>query len=407
MKRAPSLRSRLLVLVGGGLLALLLAQYISMVLMISDHEDEIVDSVLSEQMQYSMHLYQQAGQAPQFHVPHVNFYVFRASKPDANIPLEFLRYGPGNHEIKIGQTEYHLVVHDEKGMRFLLSYDVQQYEDRIEALLALMGLAFVFSAILAVYGIHWLSGRALRNLTNLAEAVHKQEDAPFSREGMEAEVGALATALDDYRARQTLILERERDFSGHLSHELRTPLSVVRARAEVLGLQYPEDRRLQQSAGEIIAAADRMRNMIEQLLRLARRTRAPQRERVKLNEMIDRIWRDLAQTGNSQTSLQNHVPLAAFVFADPLLLELILRNALANARQHADGAELHVDFDAQQLLIEDYSAGHVVLPLSMTEEGEGLGLVILRQACSLLGWSCQITTLPTGTRIALHMSQEC
>jgi signal transduction histidine kinase len=221
---------------------------------------------------------------------------------------------------------------------------------------------------------------------------------------MEAEVYALATALDDYRARQTLLLERERDFSGHLSHELRTPLSVVRGQAELMARQYPQDSNLQQRTADITAQVERMRLMIEQLLRLARRTLAPRREDVPLRPLVERIWRDLAHDSSSRTQLANQLSESVTIKADPLLLELILRNALANARLHADGAELRVSFDSHELCIEDFNPERLSSPLPDNEGSEGLGLSILRRACGLLGWSCDLQELPTGLRLSIGIA---
>lgn len=403
-KRTPGLRSRLLVLVGGGLLGLMLGQYAATALVMNEREEEMIDALLVEQLQYSMQLYHQAGKVLTPNVPRMTFYSFPVNRPGAEVPPDFLAFGPGSHEVDIGETEYHFVVHDEDGQRFLLAYDVEQYEENFTELMAVLGISFLLSVAVSLSGIYWLSGKALSSLLRLDDAVRRQSPEPFVQEDMEAEVLALAEALDGFRARQTLLLEREREFSGHLSHELRTPLSVVRGQAELTALQYPDDERLQARAAEIMAQADRMRVMIEQLLRLARSTKVPVREAVSLHALVERIWSDLTQTGSSRTVLSNRIADGARVIADPLLLELILRNALSNARLHADGAELRLSFDHDTLVIEDYAETAIPSPLPDTEGGsEGLGLGILRRACAALGWDCHFETLATGTRLSLHL----
>jgi signal transduction histidine kinase len=401
-KRTPGLRSRLLVLVGGGLLGLMLGQYAATALMMNEREEEMIDALLVEQIQYSMQLYHQAGKVLTPNVPRMTFYAYPVSAPGAEVPREFLAFGPGSHEVDIGDTEYHFVVHDEDDQRFLLAYDVEQYEENFTELMAVLGISFLMSVAVSLSGIYWLSGKALSSLLRLDNAVRSQSPGPFVQDDMEAEVLALAEALDGYRARQTLLLEREREFSGHLSHELRTPLSVVRGQAELTALQYPDDERLQARAAEIIAQADRMRGMIEQLLRLARSARVPVRETVTLQAMVERIWADLLQTGHSRTVLRNMIAADVRVVADPLLLELILRNALSNARLHADGAELRLSFDQDVLVIEDYAEAAAPSPLPVSDN-EGLGLAILRRACAVLGWECHFATLPTGTRLMLRL----
>ena len=56
------------------------------------------------------------------------------------------------------------------------------------------------------------------------------------------EVGQLAEALDDYAARLTEVVQRDREFNADVSHELRTPLAVIRGAAELL-LSQPGRRR--------------------------------------------------------------------------------------------------------------------------------------------------------------------
>lgn len=403
MKRAASLRVRLVVLVGGGLLALLLAQYVSTAMVLNEREEDMIDALLAEQMQYGMQLYNSKEKSLKPNIYGMAFYAFKVGHPGSDVPAVFLPYAQGNYEVDIGATEYHFLVHDENGVRFLVTYNAEAYENHFLELMVILGVAFLLSAVLAIIGIYWLSGRVLQNLTQLGAALHRADDKAFFHADMEAEVGAVAIALDNYRAHQTLLLERERDFSGYLSHELRTPLSVVRARAEIMAMQYPHESRLQTNSAEIIAAVDRMRAMIEQLLYLARHAYAPHREEVRLYDLVNRIWSDLAAAGGSQTSLLNSLPVDVVVVTDPLLLELILRNAFANARQHANGAELRVCFDDNRLVIEDFSEPALSVFELDGDDGGGLGLAILRRACAVLGWSCQITTLPTGTRLSLHI----
>lgn len=403
MRRVPGLRQRLVVLVGGGVVVLLLAAFLSTVFVLQERQDEMIDDILDEQMEYSLQLYRSLGHVPVLNVPYMQFYVAPAGRPAPGMPPEFAGLGPGDHEVQVGGRSFHLEVKDEGPRRFMLAYDVASHDAEFRELLGILGVASLLSGLAALAGISWLASHALHHLERLAGAVQRQDEAPFATPGMEREVAALATALDDYRARQSLLLAREQEFSGHLSHELRTPLSVVRAQAELIALQGGDDARLQGRAAEIMAQADRMRALIEQLLRLARRTRAPERVEVPLRALVERVWSDLAQASSSRTTLDDRVAPDAVVVADPLLLELILRNAVANARLHADGAVLTVRFEEGVLGIEDADPARAAAP-QLPEDGQGLGLAILRQACDRLGWGCELVATPTGTRLALRIA---
>lgn len=395
-----SLRRRLVILVGGGLLALLVAQYVATALVLDERQEDMIDAVLNEQMRYSLELYHKTGEAPELNVPHLTFYAWPNTAAPASIPLVFQKASIGNHEAFLGKTEYHFVVHEENGMRFLLAYNVEQIENEFAALLIILGIAFLLSASLAFAGIYWLSGKALNNLTQLSRAVRENKEKALAQPFMESEVYLLATALDDYRAKQALLLSREQEFSGYLSHELRTPLSVMRGQAEMLSLSVETAQK--NRALSIMAQADHMRALIEQLLHLARRTHHPQRTEIALLTLIERLWSALSLEQRSRTQLQCSIPSDYTLSADPLLVELILRNALANARLHADGAVLSVSLQQQTLIIEDYRSQ---LPdnenIPVSDENDGLGLTILKRACAAMSWSCEITSLPTGFRIAL------
>lgn len=403
MRPAPGLRQRLVVLVGGGVVLLLAAAFLSTALVLQERQEDMIDTVLDEQMEYSLALYRDLGHAPLPSVPSMQFYAAPVGRADPAMPREFAALGPGDHRLAAGGRTYHLEVKDAEGMRFVLAYDVARHDAEFRELLAILGVAALLSAAAALYGIAWLSRHALRQLEELAGAVQRQDDAALAAPGMEREVAALAAALDDYRARQALLLQREQEFSGHLSHELRTPLSVVRAQAELMQLQADDVARTQARAAAIMAQVDRMAALVEQLLRLARRTRAPERLQVPLRALVERVWADLAQTGSSRTTLDDQVPPEAAVVADPVLLELILRNALANARLHADGARLSVRFGDGLLEIEDSDPARAAAP-QLPEDGAGLGLSILRQACARLGWGCELAATPTGTRLSLRIA---
>lgn len=403
MAEAPSLRRRLVVLVGGGVILLLLAAYLSTAMVLEERQDDMIDAILDEQMAYSLQLYHSLGHAPVLNVPHMRFYAHaRGDVAAAGMPVAFAGLGLGDHELDVDGVPYHLEVVDAGGQRFVLAYDASGHERDFAELMVILGVAFLASAVVAVAGIAWLSRHALAHLERLAGAVRDPGEGALVEPGMEREVAALAAALDDYRARQALLLAREQEFSAQLSHELRTPLSVVRAQAELLQMSVPDARGRERAAG-IMAQVDRMGGLIEQLLRLARRTRAPERQPLPLRELVERIWSELALGGSSRTMLDNRVAADATVVADPLLLELVLRNALANARLHADGATLQVRCSGDVLEIEDSNAARDgVAPWSGA--GEGLGLSILRQACQRLGWGCTIAATATGTCLTLRLA---
>ncbi|MGH8492567.1 MAG: sensor histidine kinase [Moraxellaceae bacterium] len=404
MSPAVSLRARLMRLTAICLSLVLLSAFLGTALILNQREEALIDQLLDEQLEADIDQYTPDGGLGPVGVPRMQFYAFVPGQPDEKmLPAYFRDYGPGNHSVETDSTEYHFVIRDENGRRFLLAYDVEQYENSFTELMLILGAAFLVAMILSVSVIYVLGRRALSNIEKLAAAVQSPSEDAFVQPDMEAEVLALAGALDDYRARQSLLLEREQEFSAHLSHELRTPLSVVRAQAELIQMQHAADVVLSTRAVSIMDQVDRMRQLIEQLLRLARSQRSPERRAVPLRELVERIWSELAQSSVSATRLDNQLQAAQDVQADPLLLELILRNVMANARLHANGSLLSVSLDEKTLVLEDIGEELRVSQHAHSGNGQGIGLSILERASRLLGWGYAVTSTAKGTRVAITL----
>lgn len=401
-----SLRLRLIRLTAVCLSLILLSSFIATALILNEREEAFIDQLLDEQLTADIDQYSPDTGLALTSVPRMQFFAFTpGSEEEQLLPAYFRGYGPGNHSVDVADTEYHFVVRDEGGHRFLLSYDVEKYEDSFTGLMMTLGVAFIATMLLSVVVIYILGKRALRNIEALAAAVQRPTEEAFVRVGMEAEVLSLAAALDDYRARQALLLQREQEFSAHLSHELRTPLSVVRAQAELIQMQHADDGALMVRAAAIMEQVDRMRMLIEQLLRLARSQRSTERRAVPLHALVERVWAELVQSGKSATQLDNQLQLAQEVLADPLLLELILRNVMANARLHANGSVLTVALQEKTLILEDSEEGvGSRLAYEGNGSGQGIGLAILERACRLLGWGYSAERTAKGTRVAITLA---
>jgi signal transduction histidine kinase len=96
----------------------------------------------------------------------------------------------------------------------------------------------VFTLLSLVLG-WWSASRVMRPVSDLAHACDaypgsSSDPKPLAPHFPEDEVGELAKALDDYSARLTEVVQRDREFNADVSHELRTPLAVIRGATELL-----------------------------------------------------------------------------------------------------------------------------------------------------------------------------
>ena len=157
------------------------------------------------------------------------------------------------------------------------------------------------------------------------------------RVAAEAQVRALNDDLEERVQERTLALEvanRELEaFSYSVSHDLRAPLRsvgglsamLVEDHADELG---PDARGL---LGRIRAAAERMGELIDDLLGLARISRAEiRREDVDLGAIAARVASDLREADPGR-SVEFHIAEDLRASGDPRLLRVVLENLLGNA----------------------------------------------------------------------------
>lgn len=400
MSAPVSLRRKLLMLVGGGLVVLMLGQFIGTVSLIEEREEEIIDSILAEQMNYTLSLYRSYGRLLMPNVPHMRLYVL----PDdaaGRVPAEFRRLARGQHELIFEGKEFHVAIHDEADTRLILAYDVERHEERTSEVIAVLAASFLLGTVIVLLAIYWLSGRALAHLTALTSAVREgREDLPSGND-VEREVQVLTDALADYRRQQEQTLLHEREFSGQLSHELRTPLTVIRTHAELLALNAPES--MQPRLADIMRRVDGLRDLINGLLTLARARDHLQLSEVALLPAISKVWQDISlESGHSQP-WSGEIAASAVVRAEPVILDVLLRNALDNARRHG-GGEVSLRFDGDTLLIRDHGAPMPELNQRAEGEGRGLGMSILERAAEAIQAECHWQRLADGNCLAIRFT---
>ncbi len=144
---------------------------------------------------------------------------------------------------------------------------------------------FLVAGVIGGAGLALLAGlivarRAMEPIAELTDAAREIQATrdPGRRvptEGADDEVAELARtldgmllALDESRAEQEGMLERQREFVADASHELRTPLTSVLANLELLAETLDGESR--EAADAALRSSRRMRRLVQDLLLLAR-----------------------------------------------------------------------------------------------------------------------------------------
>ncbi len=234
---------------------------------------------------------------------------------------------------------------------------------KLVTLLLIGGPAALALACLAGYGV---AAGALRPVEAMrARAARISADEPGQRLPVPAtsdEVARLGATLNAMLARLEGAFARERRLLSDASHELRTPLAILKAELELAGGAERTEADLRVAIDSAREETDRLAQLAEDLLVLARSDQGglPLRiENVELAELLAHVRARHERRTPAPVVVEANGAGAAR--ADPVRLEQALGNLLENALRHGHGREVRIEAraaaDRVELHVLDSGAG--------------------------------------------------
>jgi heavy metal sensor kinase len=275
--------------------------------------------------------------------------------------------------------------------------------------------------LVACAGGAWLIGRALKPIQDLTAAASSigignlSERLPLPATG--DELDRLAGVLNGMLARLETAVKRLSQFAADASHELRTPLAVIRTTAELALRRARPSEAYRTALGEIAAESERMTQLVEDLLSLARSgTEAVQMPRavLDLRALVDGVSNELRPLAEArgvgiQTRLGED---AAFISGNRPALRRLFVILLDNALKYSpEGGEVLLRLSRERndvgsrvsVSIEDSGEGisaddlpHIFErfyrgdPARTRRNGAGLGLAIARSIAQAHGAEIEV-----------------
>ena len=325
-------------------------------------------------------------------------------------PLNWQQLATGVHDITEadadGKTKrYKLAVRREGGVISFLRYDVSRDElGKQQLLISVIGAVFLFGLLSLVLGL-WLSRKVLKPVSELANRLRDFRKAgkaePLAPHFADDEVGELAHALDEYSARLTAMVERDREFNSDVSHELRTPLAVISSTTELLQGSPDLTEKLSERLKRIERASRQATELIEALLLLSRaERRGPTRgETTEVGKVAaDVIESQRPQMRGKPLTIDLAVSAPVSVNAPASVLSVALTNLVGNAIKYTLEGSVRVEVGAGRIEVIDTGPGikpedaerlfqRGVRGEGAGGNGAGLGLAIVRRLCELYGWN--------------------
>ena len=135
-------------------------------------------------------------------------------------------------------------------------------------------LAGTSVALLGLAGGWWVSSRAIRPIGDISATATKIAAGDLSQRipvaGTASELGQLATVLNSTFARLEAAFANQARFTADASHELRTPVSVILSQTQSTLSRERSGAEYRETLEACQRAAQRMRQLTESLLQLAR-----------------------------------------------------------------------------------------------------------------------------------------
>jgi signal transduction histidine kinase len=154
------------------------------------------------------------------------------------------------------------------------------------------------------------------------------------------ELYVLSKTINDLLDRIENAVEREKQFTSDASHELRTPLTVLKGTLEVLIRKSRTQAEYEDKIKYSITEVNRLNNLVDQLLLLARFENQKQSlriEKVYLNALILDILTLYSGKINTKKITINHsFSKDYFIESDNYLVSIIISNIISNAIKYSE-----------------------------------------------------------------------
>ncbi|XKE93778.1 HAMP domain-containing protein [Metaplanococcus flavidus] len=311
----------------------------------------------------------------------------------------------------------------------LIAKSLSEVSGNLETLRLVLAAAVLLAMIPVIISGAVLAGivtKPIAALTNTMRSIQRSgnfQKLPVAEQSND-ELKQMGLTFNDMMALLEENYSKQEEFVSNASHELKTPLTIIGSYARLLERQGLDDEAVaKESIAAIRAETDRMKEMIEQLLLIARRNEtAPEIKKVELGSFLNETISAFNQSYERDFLLEvEKEPL--IVRTDAVKLKQLLYILLDNARKYSsDRIEVIAKAEGTTIIqIKDYGYGipKDSLPYvfdrfyrvdkARTREtgGVGLGLSLAAHLAELLDLRLEIESIEDlGTTVSVIFSSN-
>lgn len=316
-------------------------------------------------------------------------------------------------------------------------FPLMQVSNSLRSLILLLIVASTFATLLGLAGGIFLSFRTVRPLRQVAEAAERILEGDLSARvsalGAGHEINQLSSTFNAMVQQLSDRLERDARFASDVTHELRSPLTGLAMAASMLeGEKDVLSPAGQESLGIVVADLAIFRNLVEDLLEMARIDAGAADYTLEDVRAVTLLKRCITASTRRLASHEPPMTIAdglegAVITVDRRRFERVVANLFDNAAKYASGvAQVTMSRDNNTFVIDIDDHGKGVAPDQReaiferfyrgsaahdrgSVKGTGIGLALVREHLSAIGGTVAVVDSPTvgaRFRITLPIREE-
>jgi signal transduction histidine kinase len=323
-----------------------------------------------------------------------------------------------NQRLRLGQFP----IKNEDGKiigQLTIAISQQESFNVLQNLLFTLCISFPVLLVILYVVVYVTASRAISPVHQLIRAASGISDSNINTRlplpVNEDEIHQLASTINELLSRIETSIKQQKQFTADASHELRTPLAAIRGTLEVLLRKKREPDHYEGKIKDVIAQTDRMNQLVDQLLQLARLEYGSLRkETVYLNRVLNDAGSKIGeQIRQKEIKIASTIDESVTVFTDPFFLSIIIDNLLSNAIKYgAINGNINYSWDHDHEIFSITNDGPGITELQLpllfnrfyrTDEsrnsivpGTGLGLSLVKKLADLLHITISVSSI-TGT----------
>ena len=297
-----------------------------------------------------------------------------------------------------------------------ISHSLESFSQLMRYILLAMAIFAIIALVLSALIGFTLSSVLLRPIKELRDEMQLAKQTKFSKTirfeyDQEDEIGELLKIYRELMDEVSKTITRQDEFIHNVSHELRTPVQVVEGHLSLLNRWGKEDRAILDESLDIsLSEIQKMKLLIEEMLKLAKNEHNPKREATSVIYVLQQLQQNYLHL-SPHTIIEFKGEPQIKVPVPPTALEQILRNLIENAIKYNDKqpyikATVISKTDSVQITVEDNGVGinESVLPKiferffvvdearTKNRGGSGLGLSIVKSLVKEYGGAISVTS---------------